>query len=151
MEKEVNFMKNTEASTNHFYRERAFTELADGLEGHEQEIARNALWEIQVLKQQVQLLRREKEALMHDTKELKEQLKGEKYRSKEMLRYFSRWTEEYAKIIKIPINMENEAHIRQHYFSLRESAKNLVHGCRRKLNDFDNSAENYDKPVLKRH
>lgn len=144
-------MKNTEASTNHFYRERAFTELADGLEGRNQEIARNALWEIQVLKQQVQLLRRDKETLLHDKKELAELLKSEKYRSKEMLRYFSRWTEEYAKIIKIPINMENEAHIRQHYFSLRESAKNLVHGCRRKLNDFNSSAEDQDKPVLKRH
>ena len=144
-------MKNTETSTNHFYRERAFTELVEGLEGREQEIAKNALWEIQVLKREAQLLRREKETLMHDKKELKEALKSEKYRSKEMIRYFGRWTEEFAKIIKIPIDMENEAHIRQHYFSLRESAKNLVHSCRRKLNDTDYAVEEQDKQAVNRH
>ncbi|MFD1032574.1 hypothetical protein [Metaplanococcus flavidus] len=144
-------MKNTEASTNHFYRERAFTNLAEGLEGREQEIAKNALWEIQVLKREVQLLRREKEVLLHDKKELNESLKSEKYRSKEMLRYFSRWTEEFAKIIKIPIDMENEVHIRQHYFSLRESAKNLVHGCRRKLKEIDYATDETDKHTVRRH
>lgn len=144
-------MKNTEAATNHFYRERAFTEFAEGLEGHDQEIAKNALWEIQVLKREVQLLRREKDNLLHEKKELKESLKSEKYRSKEMIRYFSRWTEEYAKIIKIPINMENETHIRQHYFSLRESAKNLVHSCRRKLKEIDFAMDEQDKPTVKRH
>lgn len=144
-------MKNTEAATNHFYRERAFTELAEGLEGHQQEVAKNALWEIQVLKREVQLLRRDKETLLHDKKELRESLKSEKYRSKEMLRYFSRWTEEYAKIIKIPIDMENETHIRQHYFSLRESAKNLVHSCRRKLKEIDFAMEEEDRSSFKRH
>ncbi|WP_033543215.1 hypothetical protein [Planococcus sp. CAU13] len=144
-------MKSTEAATNHFYRERAFTEFVEGLEGREQEIARNALWEIQVLKRELQLLRHDKEVLLHDKKELKESLKGETYRSKEMIRYFNRWTEEYAKIIKIPIDLENDAHIRQHYFSLRESAKNLVHGCRRKLNDYDFAVEDQVKPAVKRH
>lgn len=144
-------MKNTETATNHFYRERAFTELAESLEGHEQEIAKNALWEIQVLKRDIQLLRREKENLLHDQKELKEALKSEKYRSKEMIRYFSRWTEEFAKIIKIPIDMEKDNHIRQHYFSLRESAKNLVHSCRRKLNEIDYARDDQDKPAVKRH
>lgn len=144
-------MKNTEAATNHFYRERAFTEFAEGLEGRDQEIAKNALWEIQVLKRDLQLLRRDKEKLLHDQKELKESLKSEKYRSKEMVRYFSRWTEEFAKIIKIPIDMENDSHIRQHYFSLRESAKNLVHSCRRKLTEIDYSMEDQDKPTVKRH
>ncbi len=144
-------MKNTEASTNHFYRERAFTELAEGLEGHEQEVAKNALWEIQVLKREVQVLRRDKETLLHEKRELKEIVKSEKYRSKEMIRYFSRWTEEFAKIIKIPIDMENESHIRQHYFSLRESAKNLVHSCRRKLKEIDYEMEAQDEPNIKRH
>ncbi|WP_422124440.1 hypothetical protein DHX103_06385 [Planococcus sp. X10-3] len=144
-------MKNTEASTNHFYRERAFTDLAEGLEGRDQEIAKNALWEIQVLKREVQLLRREKDLLLHDKKELNESLKSEKYRSKEMLRYFSRWTEDFAKIIKIPIDMENEAHIRQHYFSLRESAKNLVHSCRRKLKENDFATDETEKQTVKRH
>ncbi|HSJ37335.1 MAG TPA: hypothetical protein VK945_03900 [Planococcus sp. (in: firmicutes)] len=144
-------MKNTEASTNHFYRERAFTEFADGLEGRDQEIAKNALWEIQVLKREVQLLRREKDALLHDKKELIVSLKGEKYRSKEMIRYFSRWTEEFAKIIKIPIDMENENHIRQHYFSLRESAKNLVYSCRRKMKEIDVAIDEQEEPTVKRH
>lgn len=145
-------MKNTEASKNHFYRERAFTELAENLEGRDQEIAKNALWEIQVLKRDIQLLRRDKEMLLHDKKELQEALKSEKYRSKEMLRYFSRWTEEFAKIIKIPINMENENHIRQHYFSLRESSKNLVHSCRRKLKEMNHDTpEEQGKPTVKRH
>ena len=125
-------------------------ELAESLEGRNEEIAKNALWEIQVLKREVQLLRREKEVLLDDKKELKEALKSEKYRSKEMLRYFSRWTEEYAKIIKIPLNMENDNHIRQHYFSLRESAKNLVHGCRRKLKEID-YADEQGHPTVKRH
>ncbi|OHX50565.1 hypothetical protein BB776_03960 [Planococcus salinarum] len=144
-------MKNTEAATNHFYRERAFTDLAEGLEGRDQEIAKNALWEIQVLKREVQLLRRDKDTLLHDKKELQASLKSEQYRSKEMIRYFSRWTEEFAKIIKIPIDMENETHIRQHYFSLRESAKNLVHGCRRKLKEIDFARDEQDKPAVKRH
>lgn len=144
-------MKNTETATNHFFRERAFTELAEELQGRDQEIAKNALWEIQVLKREVLLLRREKEALLHDKKELNESLKAERYRSKEMLRYFSRWTEEFAKIIKIPIDMENDSHIRQHYFSLRESAKNLVHGCRRKLKEIDYTTDHQNKPTVRRH
>lgn len=143
-------MEHIEAATNHFYRERAFNELVNELDGREQEIAKNALWEIQVLKREVQLLRREKEMLLHDKKELKESVKGERYRSKEMIRYFSRWTEDYAKIIKIPINLENEAHIRQHYFSLRESAKNLVHSCRRKLNDYEAAMEEKDRQAVNR-
>lgn len=144
-------MKNTEAATNHFYRERAFTELVEGLEGRNQEIANNALWEIQVLKREVQVLRRDKEALLHDKRELQESLKSEKYRSKEIIRYFSRWTEDYAKIIKIPIDMENEAHIRQHYFSLRESAKNLVHSCRRKLKETGIAMDEQEESTVKRH
>lgn len=144
-------MENTKAATNHFYRERAFMELVEGLEGQQKEIAHNALWEIQVLKRELQLLRRDKETLLHDKKELNELLKSEKYRSREMSRYFNRWTEDYAKIIKIPIDLENEAHIRQHYFSLRESAKNLVHSCRRKLNDYDTSEKDQQEAPLKRH
>lgn len=147
----MDLMKNTETATNHFFRERAFTELAEELQGRDQEIAKNALWEIQVLKREVLLLRREKEALLHDKKELNESLKAERYRSKEMLRYFSRWTEEFAKIIKIPIDMENDSHIRQHYFSLRESAKNLVHGCRRKLKEIDYTTDHQNKPTVRRH
>lgn len=144
-------MKNVEVTTNHFYRERAFTELAKDLEGHQQEVAQNALWEIQVLKREVQILRRDKDTLQYEKKELKESLKSEKYRSKEVIRYFSRWTEEFAKIIKIPIDMENETNIRQHYFSLRESAKNLVHSCRRKLKEIDFEMEEQDHSTVKRH
>ncbi|WP_203333632.1 hypothetical protein [Planococcus beigongshangi] len=144
-------MENTKAAINHFYRERAFTELAESLEGHQKEVAQNALWEIQVLKRELQLLRREKDTLLHEKKELNALLKSEKYRSKEMSRYFNRWTEDYAKIIKIPIDMENEAHIRQHYFSLRESAKNLVHSCRRKLDDYDAPEKTPAESGVKRH
>lgn len=55
----------------------------------------------------------------------------------EMISFFSTWTKAFDSIIQTPVNLENEEHIRIHYGSMRNSARNLVTSCRKKIEEFE--------------
>lgn len=99
------------------------------------EIADSALIEINRLRERLQQEQNEKKKLRHKISELQDRLEVERYRLSEALRFFNKWATGFAELIKTPLNLEDNGHLRHHYFAMRDSCKNLVQSCRKKTKE----------------
>lgn len=93
--------------------------LIETLNGDDRRIAENALLQI---------------------RRMQDELQAEKGRFHEVTSFFQSWTEGFEDILKTPVNMDNHEQLQIRYPALRNSAKNLIDSCRKKISEFDFSA-----------
>jgi hypothetical protein len=75
-----------------------------------------------------------------EIKTMQRELKAKSDSLDELAGFFSNWAKAFESIIQTPVNLDNEEHVRIHYSSMRNSARNLVDSCRKKIEEFE--AEN---------
>lgn len=92
-----------------------FIELTEKLHGDDKRIAENAILQIRLLEEELQL---------------------EKRRVQEVTAFFHSWTEGFDDILMTPVNLENHEQLQIRYPALRNSAKNLIESCRKKISEF---------------
>lgn len=90
--------------------------LIETLSGDDKRIAENALLQI---------------------RQMQDQLQAEKGRTQEVTAFFHSWTEGFDDILKTPVNMDNHEQLQIRYPALRNSAKNLIDSCRKKISEYD--------------
>lgn len=90
-------------------------QLIETLNGDDKRIAENALLQI---------------------RQLQDELQMEKRRLQEATAFFHSWTEGFDDILKTPVNIDNHEHLQIRYPALRNSAKNLIDSCRKKISEF---------------
>lgn len=93
--------------------------LIETLRGDDKRIAENALLQI---------------------RQMQGELQDEKGRMHEVASFFQSWTEAFEDILKTPVNMDNHEQLQIRYPALRNSAKNLVDSCRKKISEISFSA-----------
>ena len=124
------------------FKKREFKKFSNALNEEEKVIADKALNEINRLENELQLLRHQKSLLETKNRNLQEEVKKEEARLKETLNFFSKWAEGFVKLLKTPVDLENDSQIRHHYFVLRDSIKNLAVSCRKKTKEVNLISEN---------
>ena len=91
------------------------TQLVDRLEGADKMIAQNALQEI---------------------RHMQDQLITAQGRFHEMELFFHNWAESFDSILTAPVNIDNHEQLKIRYPALRNSARNLVGSCQKKISEF---------------
>ncbi|HSP22932.1 MAG TPA: hypothetical protein VLQ20_11490 [Planococcus sp. (in: firmicutes)] len=89
--------------------------LVKRLDGADKMIAQNALQEI---------------------RHMQDQLKAEQGRFEEMELFFHNWAKSFDSILAEPVNVDNHEQLRIRYPALRNSARNLVGSCQKKISEF---------------
>lgn len=95
-------------------------ELIETLDGDNKRIAEKALLQI---------------------RQMQDELQTEKRRLRDVTSFFHSWTEGFDDILKTPVNMSNHEQLQIRYPALRNSAKNLIDSCRRKISELNSSAD----------
>ncbi|MBB5179335.1 hypothetical protein HNQ44_000759 [Planomicrobium koreense] len=90
-------------------------QLLERLEGDDKVIAQNALQEI---------------------RHMEEQLHAAQGRFREMELFFRNWAESFDSILSAPVNIDNHEQLKIRYPALRNSARNLVGSCQKKISEF---------------
>lgn len=90
-------------------------QLMERLEGDDKVIAQNALQEM---------------------RSMQDQLNTAQNRFKEMELFFRNWAESFDSILTAPVNIENHEQLKIRYPALRNSARNLVGSCQKKISEF---------------
>lgn len=90
-------------------------QLMERLEGDDKVIAQNALQEI---------------------RSMQDQLNTAHNRFNEMELFFRNWAESFDSILTAPVNIENHEQLKIRYPALRNSARNLVGSCQKKISEF---------------
>ena len=90
-------------------------QLIERLEGEDKAVAQNALQNIRMMQQE---------------------LNAAQGRFKEMELFFRNWAEIFDSILTEPVNIDNHEQLKIRYPALRNSARNLVGSCQKKISEF---------------
>lgn len=90
-------------------------QLIERLEGEDKAIAQNALQDMRMMQQE---------------------LNAAQGRFKEMELFFRNWADSFDSLLTAPVNIDNHEQLKIRYPALRNSARNLVGSCQKKISEF---------------
>ncbi len=73
---------------------------------------------------------------LQEMREMQGQLEAAQGRFQEMEVFFRNWAESFDSILTAPVNIENHEQLKIRYPALRNSARNLVGSCQKKISEF---------------
>lgn len=73
---------------------------------------------------------------LQEMREMQGQLDAAEGRFQEMEVFFLNWAKSFDSMLTAPVNIENHEQLKIRYPALRNSARNLVESCQKKISDF---------------
>ncbi len=73
---------------------------------------------------------------LQEMREMQGQLDAAQGRFQEMEVFFLNWAKSFDSILTAPVNIENHEQLKIRYPALRNSARNLVGSCQKKISEF---------------
>ncbi len=73
---------------------------------------------------------------LQEMREMQGQLDAAEGRFQEMEVFFRNWAESFDSMLTAPVNIDNHEQLKIRFTALRNSARNLVGSCQKKVSDF---------------